>query len=572
MLRGLRNFIRYTVFLFVCCVAALSSAMAQKVENPVTVPTTVQPGAIEAQFKQEIAPGVTMAPTVISPFEPEQPANASDIEFQLTEIVLEGAATLSEAALRSTFADKIGATVKLSEIFDIARAMTRQYAEAGYPLSLAYVPIQEIEGGSVRIKIIEGFIGDIAVAGGSSKVEKRLLALGDKITSERPLSQKSLERYLLLANKLPGVKVTGVLERGAAPDTGVKMTLQVSQKRFSVAGGVNNRASRAVGREQFNARLSVNDLLTGADNFRFMAVQSFNLDELSYFAAGYSTVLNAEGLTLDLSATRSEAAPGVPLLRNLGFETMGWTAGAGLSYPLILKRESQLTVSAGFTWKEFQSAFGVTPNTLDVLWTSQFGAFYKFKDKWKGSNAAGVKLVRGWDIFDATEAGSPLASRQGAGAEFLAVVADFGRTQKLTDVIDFSLSAKGQVANNPLLSSEQCGFGGGGFGRGYDPFEIAGDECVVGIAELRASPAFLQRGKLKVQPFVSIDAGAVWQNGPLAAGEARSASLYSLGAGARFKLTKYVSASLEVGVPLKGVVAQEGDDDPRFFFSIEARY
>ena len=70
----------------------------------------------------------------------------------------------------------------------------------------------------------------------------------------------------------------------------------------------------------------------------------------------------------------------------------------------------------------------------------------------------------------------------------------------------------------------------------------------------------------------SFDAGAVRQKGTLAAGEARSESLYSLGAGMRFDLTRHVSASTEVGVPLKGIVAQEGDDDARFFFSLEARY
>jgi hemolysin activation/secretion protein len=564
----------FLVWLFVVVVttAMVSSAVAQKIENPVSIPPTVRPGAIEAQFDVEVAPGVTMAPTVVSPYELQQPTGAGEIEFLLTEIVLDGASAISEQVLQSHYADKIGATIILSDIYGIARAITRQYADEGYPLSLAYVPIQEIENGKVRIRIIEGFIGEVDTSAVPSSVRGRLSKIAEKIKAERPLTQKTLERYLLLANQVPGMKFTGVLERGAAPEAGVKMSLKVARKRYTVAAGVNNRASRAVGREQFYGRLGINNLITGVDNFRFMAVQSSNLDELSYFAAGYSTILNTEGLTLDLSATRSEAAPGVPLLRNLGFETMGWTAGAGLSYPLILRRETQLVLSGGFSWKEFQSAFGVTPNTRDVLWTSEFGAAYKFKDDWSGANAAGVKLVRGWDILDATEAGSPLASRQGAGAEFFAVVADFGRSQKLSDRVNLSFSLKAQAANNPLLSSEQCGFGGGGFGRGYDPFEIAGDNCIVGLIELSASPAFMQRGKFKAQPFIAFDAGAVRQNGTLAAGEVRSASLYSLSAGARFNLTRHTSASLEVGVPLKGIVSQEGNGDARFFFSVEARY
>lgn len=555
--------------------AAGAPAAAQgepKIDNPAAIPPSVRPGAIEAQLETEIAPGVTMAPSVVSPYETEQPEGAADIVFRLAAVELDGATAIPAAALSDLYAEKIGAEVSLSEIFAIARAITARYAAEGYPLSLAYVPAQEIDNGAVRIRIVEGYIGEIDVDGADGGLARRLRDLGDHMMAERPLTQASLERYLLLANRIPGVSVTGVLARGAPGAGGVKMTLKAKRKRLGLAGGVNNRASRAVGREQFYGKAALNGLATGVDGFNFMAIQSVNLDELTVFIAGYSNVLTTQGLTLNLSATRSEAAPGVPFLRDLGFETQGWTAGASLAYPLILRRDVQLTIGAGANWKEFRSAFGVSPNTLDVLWTTEFSGALTVKDGLNGVNALGVAVVRGWDVFDATEAGSPLASRQGAGAEFVAVTADLARTQKLTDWADATLSFKAQTANNPLLSSEQCGFGGAGFGRGYDPFEIVGDRCIVGLFELRASPHFLSIGKLKTQAFASIDGGAVRQIGALAAGEDRNASLYSFGAGLRMSLTEHLSGSVEVGVPLKGVVAQEGDDDPRIFFGVEAKY
>ena len=245
----------------------LAPAAAQKVENPVAVPSTVQPGAIEAQFDVEVAPGVTMAPTVVSPYEPQQPQGAGEIEFQLSKVVLDGARVIPEASLQSLYADKIGSTIKLSEVFDIARAITRRYADAGYPLSLAYVPVQEIDGGEVRIRIIEGFIGEVDVSAAPENVRNRLRKIGEKIKAERPLTQSGLERYLLLANQIPGMKFTGVLERGASPETGVKMTMKVDRKRFNIAAGVNSRASRAVGREQFYGKMSANNLITGVDSF-----------------------------------------------------------------------------------------------------------------------------------------------------------------------------------------------------------------------------------------------------------------------------------------------------------------
>ena len=210
----------------------LTAAQAQKVDNPVAIPQNVRPGAIEAQLDVEVAPGVTMAPSVVSPYQPEQPADAASIEFQLTDITLDGAVAIQPSVLRSLYADRLGETLQLSEIFKIARAITKVYAEAGYPLSLAYVPIQEIENGVVRIRVIEGFIGEIDVSDAPARVRPHLRRLAAKITEERPLTQRSLERYLLLANKIPGLSVTGVMERGASRDSGVKMTLKVAQKAF----------------------------------------------------------------------------------------------------------------------------------------------------------------------------------------------------------------------------------------------------------------------------------------------------------------------------------------------------
>jgi len=556
--------------------AALSgTALAQapdKVVNPSSIPANVRPGAIEAQYNLEVAPDAAITPSIISPFELDQPANAREITFTLNAVSLEGAQAIPESDLRSIYAAKIGEIVSLSEVFGFARAITKKYVERGYPLSLAYVPAQEIDGGEVRIRIVEGFIGEVTVEGAPRGARKRLRKLGEEIAADRPLRQSTLERYLLLANEIPGLSVTGVLSRGDTPEAGVKLTLAAERKAVSVSANLNNRASRAVGREQFIGRIAANNVLTGVDTIGLSAIKSIKADELTVFAGRYSTVLSSEGLSLNLGATRSDAAPGVPFLRDLGFETEGWTASAGLSYPLILSRKVKLGVSGAVNWKEFRSAFGVTPNTLDRLWTTDFAATLSVKDGLQGANTINLVLSKGWDIFDVTRAGSPLASRAGAGGEFVTFGAEISRLQKLTDWADLTLAVQAQTANRQLLSSEQCGFGGAGFGRGFDPFEIAGDRCIVGLAELRTNPRFLDFGAMKLTPFVSFDAGAVRQIGPLVAGEDRNASLYSFGGGMRAAIAKHVFASAEVGVPLNGVVAQEGDDDPRFFFSIEARY
>ncbi|NNE39948.1 MAG: ShlB/FhaC/HecB family hemolysin secretion/activation protein [Marinicaulis sp.] len=559
---------------FAVCATGMHSTSASAQEPPTKIegliPSSVRPGVIESTYADDKIPEIGNLPSIVSPYEPAQPEGARAIRFVLTSITIDGAQSIDESVFAPLYAEKIGQEIALGEVFEIARDITRLYAERGYPLSLAYVPAQEIDGGDVRIRVIEGHVETAEISGAKALQSRRLQKLAAKLTAERPLTQSSLERYLLLANQPAGQAVTGVLKKGE--NGGVGMVLDADLKRLALAAGVNNRASRAVGREQFYARASINSIITGADSLNFSAVQSFELDELTYFAGSYVTAIGAEGLNVTLRASRSEAAPGIPFLRDLGFETMGWTAGVGASYPLILSRDKNLILSASTNWKEFQSAFGVSPNTFDTLWTTSFSAAFSFADDLDGRNALRGEIVRGWDIFNATQAGSPLASRAGAGSEFISLIGEISRTQKINSWLKGIVAINAQTANNPLLSSEQCGYGGGKVGRAFDSFEISGDRCVTGLLELQASPEFLKHGKIAIRPFAAIDAGAVRQIGDLEAGESRTASLYSASAGLRISLSKHVSASVEGGFPLKGSVAQEGDDSARFFFGLEARY
>jgi hemolysin activation/secretion protein len=73
-----------------------------------------------------------------------------------------------------------------------------------------------------------------------------------------------------------------------------------------------------------------------------------------------------------------------------------------------------------------------------------------------------------------------------------------------------NLSATGQYSWQPLLASEQFGFGGPAFGRAYDPSEITGDNGAAGSAELRYSSVRFEELRFGLTPFVYYDIGKVW--------------------------------------------------------------
>jgi hemolysin activation/secretion protein len=59
------------------------------------------------------------------------------------------------------YEEHIGKDITLDFPWTLADAITSKYRDQGYFLTRAYVPEQDIKGGVITIKIIEGYIGQV---------------------------------------------------------------------------------------------------------------------------------------------------------------------------------------------------------------------------------------------------------------------------------------------------------------------------------------------------------------------------------------------------------------------------
>jgi len=134
----------------------------------------------------------------------------------------------------------------------------------------------------------------------------------------------------------------------------------------------------------------------------------------------------------------------------------------------------------------------------------------------------------------------------------------------------------GQVADGPLLASEQCGYGGGYIGRAFDPFEVTGDHCVKGRAEFRFDFPLgddVRSLVSNVQFYALADFGVMIKAGTLLPTEERVETAESIGIGLRFKARDYLSGYVEAVHPLgRGVALDNGSRDSRVFFGLSADY
>lgn len=552
------RFAQWRLCLSVGAIVCLSSASAQQ--------QSVSPGAIQREFETPAAPLSREGPQLSAPFSPGAPDGAAAVRFVLNDIEIEGADAVPAETLKALAAPLIGKETSIAEIYETTVRMTREYSDRGYPLAVAIIPVQEINGGVVRIKIVEGYVAEVEIAGDAGPARDFLERIGQKLAREKPLTSKALERYLLLANDAPGLDVTAVFDRASVGDGGVKVILKAARKPFDAAVGVNNRGSRALGRLRAVASLAENGLLSGTERISADIVQAFDGSELTFVRANASRIVTAEGLELSLGGNWSTSEPGTALLQSLEFNSDGWSIDIGAAYPLIRARSKNLRAFASFEASNLKSRFGVIDNTDDKLRVLSVGAAFDMQDRFGGLTSATATLRKGIGALGATREGDPLKSRVGGDGSYVALLAGATRRQALGETFEAALSVNGQIASRQLLSSEQCGFGGANFGRGFDNFEIAGDSCVLGAAELRmnlaASPA------VSIQPYAYYDAGVVWRRGAAAPGEDRRSTGQSVGGGLRAFLDERVAASVEYAQPLARDVALEGDGDGRVFFSI----
>ncbi len=140
-------------------------------------------------------------------------------------------------------------------------------------------------------------------------------------------------------------------------------------------------------------------------------------------------------------------------------------------------------------------------------------------------------------------------NRFGADGSFTIFRGDVSHTHPLPGGWEAYAKVSGQVANQPLVSSEESSGGGEQTVRGYLESEVVGDDGVFGTFELR-SPAVLMMGQEREWHFyVFGDAGKLKVIDPLPEQVAHY-SLSSIGVGSRLSLFDHVSGGCDVSYPL----------------------
>ncbi len=538
------------------------------------VPGPANPERVPERFKPPPTPRSTAPLSIPAPNAVLPPEQAAATRFTLKGVVFDGATVFQPQDLAPLYTPLLGKEVSLLDIYRLRDAVTARYRSAGYVLSQAIIPPQQIGDGVVHIQVVEGYIAKVSIEGAGDP-RGLIRRMADKITRERPLNVRTLERYVLLIGDLPGVTVNTVLKPSADTPGAAELVIALARKPFTLALQADNRGSIAIGPEEFTAEAQANSIVGLDEQTGVQYATTAQTRELQYVSVHHDEILNAEGLRLSFSVSESWSHPG-GTLKVLNAYGRGDTWRLRISEPVIRSRARSLTLGLALNAQDSRTdLIGVTVARDRVRYVSADLAF-DFADTALGDARPAQTLVRaeldqGFNGLGAIATGSANLSRVNGRSDFTKLNLDALRIQSIAPRASVAFGAEAQLTNQSLLSSQQCGLGGARFGRGYEPSEITGDVCgalsVEGRYTLPLGADIVQGPQL----YAFWEGGFVSLNNPLPGERARD-SLASAGVGLRFQLLHRLSAELELAKPLTRSIASRGNKDWRPLFAVSARF
>ncbi|MEK9627605.1 MAG: ShlB/FhaC/HecB family hemolysin secretion/activation protein [Nitrospinota bacterium] len=535
-----------------------------------TVPSAAEPQRIEKRFEKPLAPGSVMEPEIPESKSNKPPADLKKIRFILKKIDVKGSTVYSHNAFQRWQRRFIDKKVSLALIYRFAEKITTKYRNDGYLLSRAIVVPQKIKDGVVTIQIVEGYIGNLKIRGPVKGKKFFLKSYGKGLLRSSPLKAKDLERYLLLIDDLPGVSVESVLVPSENEPGASELILTLKHKDLDANGGIDNRGSKFNGPIQLRAGTSANSALGFYDRFGIQGIMTSQPDELLFFNGFGEVPISSEGTKLFISGSLSSSEPGSSLKQ---FEVEGDsnTVTFRISHPFIRSRGENLNGYVGFTSRNSKTDLLGSNITNDRLRILNMGMAYDFVDRFRGVNLISFDLFKGINIFDASEPGSSNLSRADGRSDFTKLSGEMLRLQQLGAGWSLLGSFGWQYAFDSLLSSEEFGLGGFQFVRAYDPSEVTGDHGFAVKFEVQKGIKTDWNYLKSFQAYLYLDHGLVALRNTTAVQDDTS-SLTATGLGVRANINEWLSGYIELGQPLSGDVDAEGDNDPRIFFSLNARY
>jgi hemolysin activation/secretion protein len=522
---------------------------------------------------QEATPAAAATPQQAQALPEPQMALQTQASFVLKGVQFVGATGVPDSELQAAVADRIGTSVTFADLEQLAARAAAVYQQRGFSLVQAFVPVQEVVDGVVKITISEGVLGNlnIDVAEGAPVSQERVARTLAVLEPGKPLNGMKYERAMLLLSDLPGIKPQSAIGAGAIAGT-TDLTVQVTERdRLQYGLEVDNYGTRDSGRHRITGSLRWASPFERGDNFDLRVMLAEGMHTV-FGRVSYETPVGYRGLRIGGGLARVQYELGGPFapLEPTG---VGNVADLAFSYPIIRQRSTNLFVRGVVDNKDLTDRFeAVGFETRKRIRGIGLGLSFEKRDQLLGGGytSANGLLYRGnLDIKDATSEAfdnPPFGyDTEGGFGKFTLQLA---RLQHLAPRFSLFFGAGMQRASKNLDAYEKLSLGGPKAVRAYATGEVLVDDGWLATMELRhaATP------EATVFAFYDAARGDFFHDPrPFDIFTSRSLRGYGLGLnwGKPGKVTVNFSIAWRDTDP---GVTDGGDRNPRLFWSIQKAF
>jgi hemolysin activation/secretion protein len=518
--------------------------------------------------RAESAPRTPAAPASVPATAPNPGSNPT---FDILEYDVEGNSVLPPAAIETAVQDHLGPGLHMGDVEAARAALEAAYQKAGYLTVGVDIPEQRIEGGVVRLAVLEGQLRAVYVTGSryhdqgwirTHVAELRPGVVPNFNTVQEQIAQVSRDdrriQPVIKPGRLPGtididLQVTDSLPAGGSVELNNQNARGTTPLRLLASGHYDNMRQRD---EALTATIQV-------------APEKPAESEVGILNYAWPV---ADGDTLAANVVASNS--NVDTLGGTQVLGKGFTAGLRWQHPIALSN-GYWTVSAGADYKDLRqrTQFGTSgidtplrylPFQLGLtgVWTSGPNQV-----SFNGGGTFAIGEIFRRDVScpagsGVTDQDQFLCSRQGADGSFGIVRGDLRASHRFS-VAQISMRAGAQFASQPLVNAEQYSLGGAETVRGYFEGEATGDEGAIFSTELStldlSGALGLGERARDLSLLAFTDAGLTYNIDP-ALGEPRHVALLSVGAGTRLSLRNGLEGQLDFAWPQKPVPGRPDPD------------
>jgi hemolysin activation/secretion protein len=531
----------------------------------------VAPGFAAQPTKADNAsPGTNSANSAAAP-NAQTPATApaqkpaATARFDIDDFEVQGVETLPQIDLEEAIYPFLGPNKTADDVEKARAALEKAYHDKGYQTVSVSVPQQDAQAKVITLKVTELKVGRLRVKNSRYFDLDKIKATAPSLKEGTVPNFTDVTKDIVSLNQWPDRRVTPALRAGVTPGT-VDVDLNVEDTApIHASVELNNRQSPNTTALRQTDTVHYDDLwqLGHSLSFTYQVAPQRPSDAEVFSGSYLARIQGVDWLNVLFYGVKSNS--NVATVGGTNIVGPGEIVGTRAVMTLPSRDNFYETLSVGPDFKHFDQTVSLSgsgfasPVTYYPLVASYSATFQndKFTTQLNASLTYNVRPGSSSPTdFD--------NKRFDASANFTHLNVDVSHTQELPQGFEIYGKVQGQVADGPLVSSEQFSVGGFDTVRGYLESETLGDNGVVANLEFRSPNIgeMLQKAMKdetgqgtarftifnEWRLFTFADAGTAIVLDPLSQQQARF-DLWSYGVGERFKMYNYINGALFVSIP-----------------------